>query len=100
MPDRKFRLTCPFLVVYVIGLGVLFGIGVWWSQALSPPIQTTLAVGQLADSDAAHVALRTYEQGRNTMHVVVGLLTVVWTVVMWAKPVRKGVGWFKCRAGW
>lgn len=69
---------------------ILYG-GQVWREAVCPPMQTSVAVEQLRDSDEAHTQLRTFEAKRNAVNVGIAGAVFLVVCVFWAADVARVV---------
>jgi hypothetical protein len=87
-------------IIWLVVLFCLGGLSVFIVDEMSTPVTNTMAVSQLENSDAAFMQLRAYERTRNLIYMGFVLAGVVWTIVLWQKPVRDLISVGKDEAGW
>jgi hypothetical protein len=75
---------------------IIYSASEWVQTAYWPTVSTSVAMGQMENSDAAFIQMQTAEQVKNSFSMITVLLIFIWTVAIWLDYVVRGG--FKAKA--
>ena len=76
------------LFTFVIILIAVWSLETWWLNSCQPDISTTLALRQLDSLNANAARLRTFEAGKDAVHVLAGTIALLAAVLCFGRQIR------------